>query len=140
MTPIMRGHRSMSQQVVLLLLFCLFWKKCFFLYFYVKHITFWNCLCSSSSRDSVNVIRNIGEFGAKNYFTEHRTANKIHGFRYSVSVLKYTAVIRIRKCLSNFPFLSKWWKARTVCRFEQPTSNRFQTFPTVCTYSNYMIN
>ena len=28
-----------------------------------------------------SVIRNIGKFGAKNYFTDHRTANAIHGFK-----------------------------------------------------------
>ena len=59
----------------------------------VKRITLCNCLCSfsssfSSSRDSVSVIRNIGEFGAKNYFTDQRTANTIHGFKDSVPVLK----------------------------------------------------
>ena len=38
-----------------------------------------NYLCSSSSSscDSTSVIRNIGEFGAKSYFTDHRTANTI---------------------------------------------------------------
>ena len=57
----------------------------------VKHITLCNCLCSSSSPfscDFVNVIRNIGKFGAKNYFTDHRTAITIYGFRDSVPVLK----------------------------------------------------
>ena len=34
------------------------------------------------------VIRNIGKFGAKNYFTDHRTANTIQGFTDSVPVLK----------------------------------------------------
>ena len=49
-------------------------------------ITLCNCLCSSPSfRD---VIWNIGKFGAENYFTDHRTANTIYGFRDSVSVLK----------------------------------------------------
>ena len=62
----------------------------------VKRITLCNCLCSSSpsspsprsSRDFASVIRNIGKFGAKNYFTDHRTANTIYGFRDSVPVLK----------------------------------------------------
>ena len=29
---------------------------------------------------SASLIRNIGEFGAKNYFTDHQTANTIHLF------------------------------------------------------------
>ena len=64
----------------------------------VKRITLCNCLCSSSpspsSRDFASVIRNIGKFGAKNYFTDHRS-------------LKYMAVIRIPKNLNNIPFLLK---------------------------------
>ena len=54
----------------------------------VKRITLCNCLCSSSSCFSASLIRNIGEFGAKTYFTHHRTANTIHGFRDSFRVLK----------------------------------------------------
>ena len=76
----------------------------------VKHITLCNCLCSSSSPfscDFVNVIRNIGKFGAKNYFTDHRTAITIYGFRDSVPVLKSTTVITICRNLGNIPFLSK---------------------------------
>ena len=47
----------------------------------VKRQTFCNCLCSCSpSFDSASLIRNIGEFGAKNYFTDHRTANTIQLF------------------------------------------------------------
>ena len=91
---------------------------CCLLFYYcvcMKHITLCNCLCSSSSRDSASVIQNIREFEAKNYFIDHWTANKIHGFRDSVQSLKYMAVIRIRKNLSNFPFLSKRYKVRTVC-------------------------
>ena len=71
----------------------------------VKRITHCNCLCfsSSSSCDFASVIRNIRKFGAK-------TAN-IRSFRS----LKYTVIIRIRKNLSNLPFLYKRFKARTVC-------------------------
>ena len=51
----------------------------------VKRITLCNCLYSSSSsrpsprssREFASVIRNIGKFGAKNYFTDHQTANTI---------------------------------------------------------------
>ena len=57
----------------------------------VKRITLCNCVCSSSSfsssRDSASVIRNIREFGAKNYFTDHRRANTMHGFTAAVPVL-----------------------------------------------------
>ena len=50
--------------------------------------------------------------------------------------LKYTAVIRICKNLSNFPFLSKWNKAGiTVFWWKQPTSNSFQT----CLYCMYSL-
>ena len=49
----------------------------------VKRITLCNCLCSSSY-GSASVIRNIVEFGAENYFTDHRRANTIHGFKDSV--------------------------------------------------------
>ena len=51
---------------------------------YVKRITLCNCLCSSSSSSSssssfsrkfASVIRNIGKFGGKTYFTDHGTGN-----------------------------------------------------------------
>ena len=54
----------------------------------VKRKTLYNCLCSSSSCDSASLIRNTGEFGAKSYFTDYRTANTINGFRDSSPVLK----------------------------------------------------
>ena len=79
-------------------------------YVCVKRITLSNCLrsFSPSSRDFPSVIRNIRKLGAENYFTDHRTANTIYGFReIQFRVLKYTTVIRIRKNLSNLPFLSK---------------------------------
>ena len=41
----------------------------------MKRITLCNCLYSSSSCFSASLIRNIAEFGAKNYFTDPRTAN-----------------------------------------------------------------
>ena len=50
----------------------------------MKRITLCNCLCSSPSsscsRFSASLIRNIGEFGAKNYFTDHWTVNTIQLF------------------------------------------------------------
>ena len=54
----------------------------------MKRRTLCNCLCSSSSCDSASLVQNIGEFGAKSYFTDHRTANTINRFRYSFPVLK----------------------------------------------------
>ena len=56
----------------------------------MKGIKLCNWLCSSS-HFSASVIWNIGEFGAKNYYTDHWTANIIHGFRDSVPVLKIHA-------------------------------------------------
>ena len=64
-------------------------ETCIFLLLYcvcVKRITLCNCLCSSSpssfpSRAFASVIRNVGKFGAKNYFTDHQTANGIYRFR-----------------------------------------------------------
>ena len=55
----------------------------------VKCITLCDCLCSSSCCCfSASLIQNIGEFGAKNYFTDHQTANIIHSFRDSFQALK----------------------------------------------------
>ena len=48
--------------------------------------------------------------------------------------LKFTTVIRIRKNLSNFPFLSKQFQVITVWWCKQPTSNSFQT----CLYCIYL--
>ena len=51
----------------------------------VKRMALSNCLYSSShsSRDFASVFRNIGKFGARNYFTDHRTANTILFKRFS---------------------------------------------------------
>ena len=44
----------------------------------VKRKTLCNCLCpSSSSCDSASLFRNIGEFGAQSYFTDHRKDNSV---------------------------------------------------------------
>ena len=64
-------------------------ETCVFLLIYcvcVKRITLCNCQCSSSpssfpSRAFTSVIRNIRKFGAKNYFTDHQTANTTYRFR-----------------------------------------------------------
>ena len=53
-------------------------------------------------------------------------------------------IIRICKNLSNFPFLPKCYKARTVCWCKQPTSNSFKHFELyvltqIAQYINYYI-
>ena len=81
----------------------------------LKRITLCDCLCSSSCCFSPSLIysifhsliQNIGEFGAKSYFTDYQTANTIHSFRDSFLVLKIHGCYKLRKNLSNFPFLSK---------------------------------
>ena len=88
----------------------------------VKCITLCNCLWySSCCCFSASIIRNIREFRAKNYFTDHQTVNTIHGIASSHS----------------YPSDNK---ARTVCWCKQPTSNSFQTLQTVYTYSNCTID
>ena len=69
------------------------------------------CLCSSSSFScfSTCVIRNIGEFGTKNYFIDHQIANTIHGFRDSVPVLRGYGGNREYVCL---PFSEKRGKQK----------------------------
>ena len=102
----------------------------------VKRITLCNCLCCCcSSCFSASVIRNIEDFGAKNSFTDHQTANKYTVLGIQFWPLKYTNVIRIHKNLSNFPFLTQAI-TRIVIWSKQPTSNSFQTLRTVYTYSN----
>ena len=73
--------------------------------------------------------------GAKIYFTDHWTADIVHDFRHSVPVLKHMVVIRIRQKLSNFPFISKRYKAITMCRCKQPIWNSFKTL----LYCNYLL-
>ena len=54
--------------------------------------------------------------------------------------LQCTAVLRIRKYFSNFPFLSKRYKTITLGWSKKHTSNSIQTLQAVYTYSNCMIN
>ena len=76
----------------------------------MTRITLCSCLCSSSpsssssSRDSASVIRNIEKFGAKNYFTDHRTTNTMYPLRDSFPILK------IHDC---------YWDTK---KFEQPSN------------------
>ena len=46
----------------------------------VKRKILCNYLCSSSCHDSASLIRNIGEFGTKNYFADYWTANTFQLF------------------------------------------------------------
>ena len=97
--------------------------------------TLCNCLCSSSSTnscDSASFFWNTEEFGAKNYFTHHSTADTQF---YNTQFYKHTTVIRIRKHLNNFPFLSKRYKAIAVCWCKQPTSKSVQ----MCLYCMYLL-
>ena len=77
----------------------------------MKRVTICNCPCSSSCCFSASVIRNIGEFGAKPLLqtTEQLMQYMVLGIHFRS--LKYTTAIRIRKNLSNFPFLTKRYKA-----------------------------
>ena len=56
-----------------------------------------------SSRFSASLIRNIGEFGAKNYFTDHRTANTNHLFVPIKRKLFGTILFQNRLQLSGIP-------------------------------------
>ena len=95
----------------------------------VKRITLCNCLCCSSSpcsRFSASLVRNIGEFGAKKNIL--RTIEQPIQYRVldsHLQSLKYMAVNRIRKNLSNFPFLSKRYRAITVCWSEKTHFKQF---------------
>ena len=111
----------------------------------VKRKLLCNWLCSSShssSRDFASVTRNIGKFGAKNYFTDHQTANTILVLEIQFQSFKYMTVIRIRKNLSNISLLSNLVAItrREQCWCKQPTLNSFETLKTVYTYSNCTIN
>ena len=55
------------------------------------------------------ISENIGKFGAKNYFTDHTTGQLIQFTVLEIQFrsLEYMIIIRIRKNLSDIPFLSK---------------------------------
>ena len=54
---------------------------CFNLYCVcLKSITLCNCLSPSTSASLPHFFQNIGEFGAKKYFTDQRAANTIQLF------------------------------------------------------------
>ena len=89
-------------------------------------------LCSSSCY-SASLIQNIGQFGAILKAIEQLMQYTV--LQIQSRSLKYTAVIKIRNNLSNFPFLSKQYKAITVCWCKLPTSNSFQT----CLYYIYLL-
>ena len=79
-----------------------------------------------------NVIRNIVKFGTKKYFTDHRTANLIYGFRDSVPVLKiHDYYYDTQKFEQHFIPIQAIATRREQCRCKQPTSNNFETLKTV---------
>ena len=108
----------------------------------VNRLTLCNCLCSSpSSSRALPALSGIS--GNSEQKTILQTTERL--MQYTVlkirfRSLKYMAVIRIRNNLNNFPFLSKRYEARKVCRCIQPTPNSFQTLQTVCTCSYCMRN
>ena len=75
--------------------------------------TFFSCLYSSSCGSS-SLIRNIGEFGAKNILQTIEQLMQYMILEIQSWSLKYMFVIKIRKNLCNFPLLSKRYKAMTV--------------------------
>ena len=109
----------------------------------VKRMRLCHCLCSSSCCDSASLIRNIGGFAAKNYFTDHRIANTIHSFRDSVPVLKIHSCYQdTQESLSNFPFLFQQPSNTNTRRLRcaQPLQTAFNRVSTVYNYSNCIIN
>ena len=100
-----------------------------------------NSLRSSSSCDFNPEYQNSGEFGAKGYFTDHRTAKKILGFRDSFLALK------IRQCYSDTqtneqfsPIQAIATKRLQCVDVNSPLQTVFKRVYTVYTYSNCMIN
>ena len=90
---------------------------------------------------SASLIQNIGESEAKNYFTDHRTANTVNGFRDSVPVVKIHSFYhaKISTTFYSYP-TTKRYKVTVVRLCKQPTSNNFQHVYTVYTYLNCMMN
>ena len=87
--------------------------RCHVFYVCVKRITLCNCGGSSSSSSSfscfyASLICNFGEFGAKNYLTDHQTTNTIHRFRDSVPVLKTYDLKKESKTLTTFKKLLEY--------------------------------
>ena len=52
-------------------------------------------------------MRNIGGFGAKNYFTDHRTANAIRSLMDSVPVLKIHGCYKDTQKFEQFSILTQ---------------------------------
>ena len=104
----------------------------------VKRITLCNCPCSSC--DSVSLIWNIGNSEQKTVLQTIEQLMQYTVLEIQFRSLRHTAVMRIRKNLSNFPFLFKRYKEITVCRCKKPTSSSFETLQTVYTFSNCTIN
>ena len=76
---------------------------------------------------------------------DHRTAITIHDFRDSFPVLKIHGCIRLHRNLSNFPFLSKRYKAITAVQcvgvnVNSPLQTVSKRVDTVYTNSDCMIS
>ena len=107
--------------------------------------TICNCLCSSSPSScfSAMLIRSIGEFGAKNYFTDHRTANAMHSFRDSVPLLKMHGFYQDAQKFEQLSIpiqVPSDTRRFTVCWYKQATSNVFKRVYCVCSKSKTLRN
>ena len=109
----------------------------------VKHKVFCNCLCSSSLLLLVTLPTLSRISGNSEQKTILQTTEQLIQYIFleiQFRSLKYRAVFRIGNNLSNFPFLSKRYEARTMCWCIQPTPNSLQTLQTLYTCSNCMRN
>ena len=112
---------------------------------WVKRITLCNCLCSCSSspsRFSANAIRNIGEFGAKSYFTDHRRANTTDSFTDSVPVLKIYNCYQDTQTFEQLSISTQAITRREQCvDVSNPLQTIFKYFKLqLCNYSNCTID
>ena len=105
----------------------------------MKRITLCNCLCSSSCF-SASRIRNIGEFGVKNNFTDHRTANTIYVFRDSFSVLKIHGCYQNSQKFEQLSIQAMQGEQLQCVDVNNPLQTAFKPAYTIYTYSNCMIN
>ena len=97
--------------------------------------TLCNCLCSSScttSCDSASFFWNTEEFGAKNYFTHHSTADTIHSFSNTRLLLGYSNI------WITFHFYPSDTRRLQCVDVNNPLQRVFKCVCTVCIYSNCM--
>ena len=106
----------------------------------VKRITLCNCLCSSSSPSShfsASLLRNIEEFGAKKYFTDHRTTSTIHVFKDLVPVLKILGCYYDTQKFEQLSIPRDTRRLQCV-HVNNPLQAVFKCIYTVYTYSNFV--